>query len=190
MTTRKFVEFVTLIVLMFVLQACGAVQGYVPSINPGDVLPLATNSTLTGMRLAASGGMDTFRMAKDAVLADGSVVKDGMLMLGWAEKGCKGWGFVVMDTTTKSFLDQWRYTSAKGNFTSGRDITALTEYLKNSSGWRTIAAAELSEGIKTVIMATGGQSTWVTLASRIPVFLIVFDSPQTDPLFTVRTTQQ
>lgn len=174
---RSFFEIMTLFLVILVLDACSAVS--YPVIAPGDVLPVATNTTLFGMRQAVTGASNTFVM-----------VKDQLTMLIWPMSGCKGFGFVVLDTGQKMFLDQWQYVSGKGNITSGTDMKALTDYLTNSAGWKAIPAASLTEGVKSTILATGGQQTWVTLASRIPVFMVIFDSPTTDPFFTVRITQQ
>jgi len=186
----KLFEFVILIVLMLLLQACAAVQGYSPVIVPGDVLPLATGSTLRGMQLAVNGGLETFRMTKDLILTDGSVVKNGLLMLAWPERGCGAWCFVLIDTSAKTFVSETTIASVKGNLINGKDMTAIISYMRDQCGWRELAAAEITPAVKAAIVASGGQSTWVTLASRVPIFMIVFDSPTTDPFFTVSESQQ
>lgn len=185
----KLFEIFVIFAIMFTLQGCAAVTGYTPAILPGQVLPLSNGSTIAGMQNAINGGLDTFMMTKDAVVGT-TTFKDGLLMLGWVEKGCGGWCFVLIDQTKQEFLDQTAMSSVKGNLVAGKDLTTLTDYLKNVCGWKPLVAAEVSTGLRTAVMSAGTQNSWITLANRVPVLMIVFDAPQTDPFYTIRTVQQ
>ena len=170
----KFTEYLTLILLVLILSSCSAVQGHMPPITTGDVIPVSYSSTIAGMKMAVQGVQDTYIMAKD-----------GLTMLIWPMRGCQGVGFVVLDTSQEAFLDQWEYVSSKGNFTSGSSMKVLADYLTGKSGWKVLSASALSDSIKSAILAAGGTDTWITLASRIPVFMIVFDVPTVNPLYSI-----
>lgn len=175
---KKYAEILTLVLLALLLNSCMSVSNYAPPLVSGDVLEVSYNSTLAGMKLAVQGTEGTFVM-----------IKDGLTTLIWPMRGCNGVGFVVLDTEQGAFLDQWKYVSAKGNFTAGSSMTAMTDYLVNKAGWKLIPATQLADSIKIAIMSEAGKDTWITLANRIPVFLIVFDDPIVDPFYTLRIVQ-
>lgn len=175
---KKYSEYLTLILLVFLLNSCMGVSNYSPALSSGDVLEISYSSTVAGMKMAVQGAEGTFVM-----------VKDGLTTLIWPMRGCNGVGFVVLDTEQGAFLDQWKYVSAKGNFTSGSSMTAMADYLVNKAGWKLIPATQLAEGIKTAVLAEAGKDTWITIASRIPVFMVVFDDPVIDPFYTLRIVQ-
>ena len=152
---------VSFVLWLILASGCAGAAMPLPTIHPGQIVPVATNTTLWVMQEAVSGAHNTLRATNGQVWMFARMYPED------------GWAFVFLDEaghfTYNSFVAA---TGGKGNMTNFSDFEAIKEFLR-TNGWKFVEASSVPWALKQAIIQTSAWATALSVSSSVTFFFAV-----------------